>query len=107
MNAFSTEQHFMADTCVLDVAVIANDGARDGYCPLGVVRRFANPLFAFPVADVSRNDGAGHSFETCDAARVPAQHVRVRQQFRLFPDCITSRDSFEAANHSFGDRQGR
>jgi len=105
MNAFPTVQHFTADTCVLDAAVIANDCARDSYRPFGVVCRFSDLPFAFPIADISGNDGPGQPFEAADAARVPSEHVGVRQQFRLFPDCIASRDSFEAACHSFGHRQ--
>jgi hypothetical protein len=89
---------------VLDAAVIRNDCARDGCRALGVVRRFANPPFAFAIAGISRNDGPEHTFEAADPLRVPAQHIAMRQQFRLFADCIASRDSCQAARHPFGRR---
>src|SRR5262245_11476729 len=71
MNRFPTLQHSTADACVVNPALAGDDGARDRYRPLGVVCRFSDSPFAFPIADISRNDGSGQPLETSDPVGIP------------------------------------
>jgi len=107
VNAFPAAQHFTADARVFHTTTIGNDCARDGYRPLSVVCCLADLPFAFPIADVTRNDGPGGAFESPDAMRIPAQHVLARQEFGLFADGVASRDAFETTGDAVANRRYR
>src|SRR5262245_57365043 len=75
MNAFPAAEHLTADTFVLDATTTGNDWACDGDRALGVVGRFCDSPFTFPVSDVTRNDGPRRPFEPSDSPRIPTRNV--------------------------------
>ena len=104
MDALLAREHLAPDAHVRHLP-FGDDRPRDRDGPLGVVCGFADPPLTFLVADVSRNDRPGNSFEASDAMRIPTLHVLTRQHLRLLADGITGRDALQAAKDAIGGRE--
>jgi hypothetical protein len=74
MDTLDASEHFSTDAYVRDLA-LREDGSCEREGPLRVVRRLANPPLTFGIPEVSRNDGAGYSFEASNTIRIPTLHA--------------------------------
>ena len=102
MDTLDAFEQFSTDADVGDFS-LRQDGSSNREGPLRVIRRFANPPLTFGIRSVSRNDGAGHSFETANAVRIPALHAALREPLGLLADSVAGGDALQASRDPISD----